>query len=129
LEEPLEDVLGSLRKTHALTKKRRFGEFANRGVPGDVAAAQFRAWETASARVGAAAAESADLPRGGDFSLSREDVALGLDATARDVEARDGALETKPAGASFREQSNLSNADYETVERLVRGQTSVFEAS
>ena len=131
LEEPLEDVLGSLRKTHALTKKRRFGEFANRGVPGDVAAAQFRAWETASARVGAAA-ESADEPvprRGGDFSLSREDVALGLDATARDVEARDGALETKPAGASFREQSNLSNADYETVERLVRGQTSVFEAS
>ena len=131
LEEPLEDVLGSLRKTHALTKKRRFGEFANRGVPGDVAAAQFRAWETVSARVGAAA-EFADEPvprRGGDFSLSREDVALGLDATARDVEARDGALETKPAGASFREQSNLSNADYETVERLVRGQTSVFEAS
>lgn len=129
LEEPLDDVLGSLRKTHALTKKRRFGEFAN-GAPGDVAAARFGAWETASAGVGRAAALSASAAPGSSAGdLSREDITLGLDATARNVEAREGALAEKPAGASFREQSNLSNADYETVERLVRGQTSVFEAS
>lgn len=132
LEEPLDDVLGSLRKTHALTKKRRFGEFATRAAPGDVAAAHFGAWETASANVGSAAAfaaSAAPLSSGAEL-LSREDVALGLDATARNVEAQvSGAPAEKPAGASFREQSNLSNADYETVERLVRGQTSVFEAS
>ena len=125
-------MLGSLRKTHALTKKRRFGEFATRAAPGDVAAAHFGAWETASANVGSAAAfaaSAAPLSSGAEL-LSREDVALGLDATARNVEAQvSGAPAEKPAGASFREQSNLSNADYETVERLVRGQTSVFEAS
>jgi len=55
LEEPLDDVLGSLRKTHALTKKRRFGEFETRGAPGEVAAAHFGAWEAASSGVGRAA--------------------------------------------------------------------------
>ena len=53
LEEPLDDVLGSLRKTHALTKKRRFGEFETRGAPGEVAAAHFGAWEAARRASGA----------------------------------------------------------------------------
>ena len=134
LEEPLDDVLGSLRKTHALTKKRRFGEFETRGAPGEVAAAHFGAWEAASSGVGRAASfASPGAPRDAAAEdLSGEDVALGLDATASNVEARvrPGApAENAPPGASFRERANLSNADYETVERLVRGQTSVFEAS
>jgi len=129
LEEPLDDVLGSLRKTHALTKKRRFGEFETRGAPGEIAAAHFGAWEAAASGVGRAS----QTPRGAAAeALSGEDVALGLDATASNVEARvlgRGPAENAPPGASFRERANLSNADYETVERLVRGQTSVFEAS
>ena len=129
LEEPLDDVLGSLRKTHALTKKRRFGEFETRGAPGEIAAAHFGAWEAAASGVGRAT----QTPRGAAAeALSGEDVALGLDATASNVEARvlgRGPAENAPPGASFRERANLSNADYETVERLVRGQTSVFEAS
>lgn len=127
LEEPLDDVLGSLRKTHALTKKRRFGEFETRGAPGEIAAAHFGAWEAAASGVGRAASFGIAAE-----ALSGEDVALGLDATASNVEARvrPGApAENAPPGASFRERANLSNADYETVERLVRGQTSVFEAS
>lgn len=127
LEEPLDDVLGSLRKTHALTKKRRFGEFETRGAPGEIAAAHFGAWEAAASGVGRAAS-FVRTPE----ALSGEDVALGLDATASNVEARvlgRGPAENAPPGASFRERANLSNADYETVERLVRGQTSVFEAS
>ena len=129
LEEPLDDVLGSLRKTHALTKKRRFGEFETRGAPGEIAAAHFGAWEAAASGVGRAS----QTPRGAAAeALSGEDVALGLDATASNVEARvlgARAENDAPPGASFRERANLSNADYETVERLVRGQTSVFEAS
>ena len=127
LEEPLDDVLGSLRKTHALTKKRRFGEFETRGAPGEIAAAHFGAWEAAASGVGRAASFGIAAE-----ALSGEDVALGLDATASNVEARvlgRGPAENAPPGASFRERANLSNADYETVERLVRGQTSVFEAS
>ena len=132
-EEPLDDVLGSLRKTHALTKKRRFGEFETRGAPGEVAAAHFGAWEAASSGVGRAASfASPGAPRGAAAdALSGEDVALGLDATASNVEARvlGAVAEDAKPGATFRERANLSNADYETVERLVRGQTSVFEAS
>ena len=133
LEEPLDDVLGSLRKTHALTKKRRFGEFETRGAPGEVAAAHFGAWEAASSGVGRAASfASPGAPRDAAAEdLSGEDVALGLDATASNVEARvlGAVAENAKPGATFRERANLSNADYETVERLVRGQTSVFEAS
>ena len=133
LEEPLDDVLGSLRKTHALTKKRRFGEFETRGAPGEVAAAHFGAWEAASSGVGRAESfASPGAPRGAAAeALSGEDVALGLDATASNVEARvlGAVAENAKPGATFRERANLSNADYETVERLVRGQTSVFEAS
>jgi transcription initiation factor TFIID subunit 8 len=133
LEEPLDDVLGSLRKTHALTKKRRFGEFETRGAPGEVAAAHFGAWEAASSGVGRAASfASPGAPQGAAAeALSGEDVALGLDATASNVEARvlGAVAENAKPGATFRERANLSNADYETVERLVRGQTSVFEAS
>lgn len=129
LEEPLDDVLGSLRKTHALTKKRRFGEFETRGAPGEIAAAHFGAWEAAASGVGRAS----QTPRGAAAeALSGEDVALGLDATASNVEARVLGAPAENASlrtASFRERANLSNADYETVERLVRGQTSVFEAS
>ena len=133
LEEPLDDVLGSLRKTHALTKKRRFGEFETRGAPGEVAAAHFGAWEAATSGVGRAASfATPGAPQGaGAEALSGEDVAHGLDATASNVEARvlGAVAEDAKPGATFRERANLSNADYETVERLVRGQTSVFEAS
>ena len=129
VEEPLDDVLGSLRKTHALTKKRRFGEFETRGAPGEIAAAHFGAWEAAASGVGRAS----QTPRGAAAeALSGEDVALGLDATASNVEARVLGAPAENASlrtASFRERANLSTADYETVERLVRGQTSVFEAS
>ena len=111
LEEPLDDVLGSLRKTHALTKKRRFGEFETRGAPGEIAAAHFGAWEAAASGVGRAS----QTPRGAAAeALSGEDVALGLDATASNVEARvlgRGPAENAPPGASFRERANLSNAD------------------
>ena len=117
LEEPLDDVLGSLRKTHALTKKRRFGEFETRGAPGRSRRRAFGAWEAASSGVGRAASfASPGAPRGAAAdALSGEDVALGLDATASNVEARvlGAVAEDAKPGATFRERANLSNADYE----------------
>ena len=89
LEEPLDDVLGSLRKTHALTKKRRFGEFETRGAPGEVAAAHFGAWEAASSGVGRAASfaspGAAGCRRGGPVRRGRRARA------GRDGEQRRGA--------------------------------------
>ena len=126
LEEPLDDVLGSLRKTHARPRSQvRRALTRGAGKPP-------RARGVRRVGVGAPRPSSPGAPRGAAAeALSGEDVALGLDATASNVEARvlGAVAENAKPGATFRERANLSNADYETVERLVRGQTSVFEAS
>ena len=133
-EDQMNDVLMTLKRTAELTKRKRFGEFAGE-PPGEMNKTRFELWETAvkKSKVSVDGAGEAFENAG---ALSREDVSVGLDATAQNIGAFDGGKEksldatsNKNQKNSFREHSNLSNADYDTVERLIRGKMSVFEAS
>lgn len=132
-----EDVLRSLKQSAALSAKtkRKFGEFVDSPSLGEVTESARGAYYTSTTSNGTNGrkdtAASAALD---DGTTPADSVGLGLASTSNAEgtgDDEDGArkkTKSAPLGA-FREQSNLSNADYETVARLIGGQMSVFEAS
>lgn len=123
--ESSEDVLHSLKQSAALEKKRKFGEFEDNPSLGETNLQTKKAYGKTVGSARGRGDKDTDAAPGTNNTDSV--VSLGLASTAGKHDS-DGSKKIKQEG-TFREQSNLSNADYDTVARLIHGQMSVFEAS
>lgn len=152
--KPFEDAMGGLKRANDTCKRKRFGEYETNPRVDDVALKQYELWQASfSDQLGGDREKQSvtvkklkpttrtqsdfQWDRGGvegtlksEIDVSRGKVEFDLDfrTKGKTSKARQN-NQSQSTNAPFREHSTFSNADFETVDKLVKGHISVFEST